>query len=132
MKLPLVLLGALLLAPCRVPAQADTVPILGIVAPSLADSAWAYAQACSGLKPQSGFPLSRVHWYVADLIAHSPHHDTIGLWNAPDSIVLDLRFANDFTTITHELLHYLRQEGGHPRVPFLVPCRVANPEEIDK
>lgn len=114
----LLLAAALLLAPCRAPSQADTVPILGIVAPALADSAWHYVQRCSGLKPREGFPLSRVHWYVADLIAHSKHHDIIGMWNAPDSIVLDLRFANDFETISHELMHYLRQEGGHPDDPF--------------
>lgn len=96
----------------------DTTPILGIVKPALADSAWRYVQRCSRLTPRDSFPLSRVNWFVADLIAHSKNHDLIGLWQPPDTIILDLRFANDFQTISHELTHYLRQIGGHPDDPF--------------
>ena len=132
MKLSLALLTALMLAPCRAPSQVDTAPILPIVAPPAVDSAWRYDLACSGWQPRDSFPLSRVHWFVADLIAHSKHHDIIGYWAQPDTIILDLRFANDFTTIAHELLHYLRGHGGHPRVPFADPCKLVNPEEVDR
>ena len=128
----LVLATASMATRCSSQNLTDVTPILGVVKPALADSAWRYVQRCSRLTPRDSFPLSRVNWFVADLIAHSKHHDIIGYWTAPDTVILDLRFANDFTTIAHELLHYLRGVGGHPRVPFADPCNLVNPEEIDK
>lgn len=98
-------------------AMNDTVPILRIVKPDVADSAWRYDSACAGDVPK--MPLDSVRWFVADLEAHSPKHDLIGYWQPPDSIILDIRFTQDFETIAHELEHFRRQQGGHPDDPFL-------------
>jgi hypothetical protein len=135
-KLSLVLLGLAFLAPCRAPSQylTDSTPLLSITPPPVADSAWRYIQQCSGLQPKPGLGLAQVHWFVADLIAHSKHHNLLGYWGAPDSasIIIDLRFVNDFTTVSHELLHYLRQVPGHPAKPFVSPCHLLDPEEADQ
>lgn len=79
---------------------------------------------------QDSFPLSRVHWFVGDLIAHSKLHNIVGYWATPDTIILDIRFAADFTTTAHELMHYLKQEGGHPLVPWEFPCKLLNDSEL--
>lgn len=130
------LLAALVAAPALADAQAltDSLPILSINKPALADSAWRSDLACSGLKPRTGLGLAQVHWYVADLIAHSKNHNLLGYWGTPDSasIILDLRFASDFVTISHELLHYLRQVPGHPAALFVRACHLMTLDEADK
>ena len=113
-------------------ALTDSMPILEIAAPTIADSAWLWDQRCSGVPTKDSFPLARVHWFVADMIAHSKKHDLIGYWAAPDTIILDLRFASDFQTVAHELLHYLLQHGGHPLVPWDRPCRLLSDAELFK
>lgn len=119
----------LLLAACAPSANSqilsDTTPILGVVKPPLADSAWQYDLSCGRLKADSLSP-GKVHWFVADLIAHSKHHNLLGFWISPDTILLDLRFANDFTTIAHELMHYRLQHPGHPVDPFIL-CKLSPP-----
>ena len=123
------LVVALLLAACAPVGDAqemfvDSVPILPIAKPVQADSAWAFDLRCSGDTAQTAWPLARVKWFVADLIAHSKHHNIIGYWIPPDTVILDLRFARDFMTTAHELMHYIRQEGGHPVNPFLT-CKLS-------
>jgi len=70
--------------------------------------------ACSGLHPTVRF--EDINWWVADLIAHSKRHNLEGYWGLPDSssIVIDLRSVNNPSVLAHEMLHYMRQEGGHP------------------
>lgn len=98
----------------------DTAPVLSVKEPPLADSAYRYDLACLHVKVDSE-PLDSVRWYVADLIAHSQNKNdpVIGLWIAPNRIILDLRYVENFETIAHELAHYLRQNGDHPTDPFV-------------
>lgn len=96
----------------------DTTPVMGITPPPVADSAYRYDIQCAHLNPDSVPPLSAVHWWVAPLIEHSVHHSLLGMWIQPNAIILDLRFANNFTVVAHELMHFVRQSVEHPADPF--------------
>jgi len=101
---------------------------LPIAMPAIAPQAWEAAQSCSQLKPKPGFDLARVHWYVDDLRVKDRFHAMIGLWIAPDTIILDPLTLNDSVTVVHELLHYLLQpapnEEKHPVLYFVYRCHL--------
>jgi hypothetical protein len=82
---------------------------------------WQMTQACSGL---SG-PLSSVTWYqTAEQVTDTHTGDVIaGYWvPGKNQIVLNTLVMTDGGTVRHEMLHALRQKGGHPRDQFLGKC----------
>jgi hypothetical protein len=88
------------------------------------------ALKCSGLKkPKKPVEYSKIVWatypaYSIDggSVAAYWVQDTTG--NGADSIVFDTRFTDSSFIVRHELLHWVRQVGGHPYIPFDVPCFV--------
>lgn len=97
--------------------------------PAMADSAWAYVLQCThslNVKVEKGGDLRDVKWFVTEL-PHTRHELLIGMWRAPDSIVMDIRFINRKEWLAHELLHHLLRgppEEPHPYVPFGSPCHL--------
>lgn len=106
-------------------AQGDTMRMLAMKPPALADSAWRFVRQCSHFVPEPGGDLKDVHWFVADILTHT-QHEIDGLWIPPDTIVLDITTFNYFPVIAHELLHQLMRgpplQNQHPYLPFVKPC----------
>jgi hypothetical protein len=80
---------------------------------------FAEAQRCSGLTGPRGASVDHIHWLLTD---ETPALDStwirVGLYVPPDTIVLATAYAGQPYVVIHEVLHYLRQRGGHPDVPF--------------
>lgn len=102
--------------------------------PKVADSAWAYVLRCTqglGVTPVKGGELKDVKWFSTEL-PHTQIELLIGMWRAPDSVIIDNRFIERKTWVAHELLHHLLrgppddedQTGHHPYVPFTYPCKL--------
>lgn len=94
--------------------------------------AWAYDLACTGLTPQPGGELADVVWIVLPpgtlYIDHNSH--ALGLWVAPDTILIEQEATDVRWIVEHELLHHLLrgppadQGGPHPWAPFAWPCQL--------
>ncbi len=82
---------------------------------------WQMTEACSGLTGA----LSSVTWYqTATQVTDTHTGDVIaGYWvPGKNQIVLNTLVMTDGGTVRHEMLHALRQKGGHPRDQFLGKC----------
>jgi hypothetical protein len=82
---------------------------------------WAMTQTCSGLTGS----MAAVTWYqTAEEVTDTHTGDVIaGYWVAgSNQIVLNSLVMLDGGTVRHEMLHALRQKGGHPRDQFLGKC----------
>lgn len=99
---------------------------------ALADSAWELDLGCTGLTPQFGGQLHDVTWIVVKNGSLYVDHfaPAVGLWLAPDTIIVDSAFANVKWVLAHELMHHLLrgppsdQGGPHPWFPFAFPCEL--------
>jgi len=82
---------------------------------------WQMTQSCSGLTGS----MNAVAWYKTDEVVHDTHTGDViaGFW-LPDhnQIVLNSAVMMDGGIVRHEMLHALRQKGGHPRDQFLGSC----------
>lgn len=127
-------------------AQTPTAPARAVVVGAPGDGprvvAWAYvppavyglwfaeARRCSALPlppANRGRGYRALHWLVTDAeppagVLQTPTGPVplvrLGQWVAPDTIVLSRARVGDPRVVIHEVLHYLRQRGGHPDVPF--------------
>ena len=82
---------------------------------------WQMTQTCSGLSGS----LSAVTWYKTDEVVHDTHSGDViaGFWvPGSNQIVLNSNVMLDGSIVRHEMLHALRQKGGHPRDQFLGKC----------
>lgn len=90
--------------------------------------AWEYARACSGLEAQGGGDYDDVTWLVVSSggLRDRNGDRIIGVWLAPDTIVLDSLWIEAAWLVAHELLHHLRHIANdpnpHPYDPFVWPC----------
>ena len=92
-----------------------------ITPPPVYSTWWQMTQACSGLTGS----LSAVTWYqTAEQVTDTHTGDVIAGYWIPGSnqIVLNSLVVMDGGTVRHEMLHALRQRGGHPRDQFLGKC----------
>ena len=93
--------------------------------------AWEYVKKCSGLKEKKGGRYEDVKWRAVQ-----PHGmgENLGLWVAPDTILIDSLYVHAPWVIAHELLHHLMQpapeEDKHPANPFVFPCMLTTPQNI--
>lgn len=82
---------------------------------------WVMTQSCSGLSGS----LAAVTWYRTEEVVYDTHSGDViaGYW-VPGSnrVVLNANVMMDGQTVRHEMLHALRQKGGHPRDQFLGKC----------
>lgn len=82
---------------------------------------WQMTQACSGLTGS----LASVTWYKTSKEVTDTHTGDViaGYWvPGSNQIVLNSLAMLDGGTVRHEMLHALRQKGGHPRDQFLGKC----------
>ncbi|MFL5483195.1 MAG: hypothetical protein ACJ8AK_13530 [Gemmatimonadaceae bacterium] len=82
---------------------------------------WQMTQACSGLTGS----MAAVTWYqTSEEVTDTHTGDVIAGYWVPGSnqIVLNSLVMLDGGTVRHEMLHALRQKGGHPRDQFLGKC----------
>jgi hypothetical protein len=82
---------------------------------------WQMTQACSGLTGS----LGSVTWYQTSQEVTDTHTGDVlaGYWvPGSNQIVLNSLVMLDGGTVRHEMLHALRQKGGHPRDQFLGKC----------
>ena len=82
---------------------------------------WQMTQACSGLSGS----FAAVTWYKTDEVVHDTHSGDViaGFWvPGSNQIVLNSTVMLYGGIVRHEMLHALRQKGGHPRDQFLGKC----------
>lgn len=82
---------------------------------------WQMTEACSGLSGS----LPSVTWYSTNDVVYDTHSgDQIaGFWiPGRNQIVIATLSMMDGGIVRHEMLHALRQRGGHPRNQFLGKC----------
>jgi hypothetical protein len=122
LRIAAVIAAAALIAACeRVVAPPLPADAVQFTPPAVYTTWWQMTEACSGL---SG-PLSGVTWYQTNDIVYDTHSgDVIAAYWVPGSnrIVVMTTLMNDGGVIRHEMLHALRQKGGHPRDQFLGKC----------
>ena len=89
--------------------------------PAVYSTWWQMTQTCSGLTGS----MAAVTWYqTSEEITDTHTGDVIeGFWvPGSNQIVLNSLVMLDGGTVRHEMLHALRQKGGHPRDQFLGKC----------
>ena len=82
---------------------------------------WQMTQSCSGLTGS----MAAVTWYQTNEVVHDTHTGDIiaGFWvPGSNQIVLTATVLMEGGIVRHEMLHALRQKGGHPRNQFLGKC----------
>jgi len=82
---------------------------------------WQMTESCSGLMGS----MAAVTWYQTSEVVHDTHTGDViaGYWvPGSNQIVLTASVMMDGGTVRHEMLHALRQKGGHPREQFLGKC----------
>jgi len=116
------LLLPLVLAACdnavapRLPADAEQ-----FTPPPVYSTWWQITEACSGVTGS----LAAVTWYKTEEVVEDTHSGDIiaGFWvPGSNQIVLNSHVMMDGGVVRHEMLHALRQKGGHPRDQFLGKC----------
>jgi hypothetical protein len=136
LALALLMLSACSCAPV-VPLTAPLTPSLGVADTILVQNdslrlkavplrppavywAWfAEAVRCSGSHGPKGARVERITWLATEAEPPSePGYVQVGRWITPDTILLSSHAVQDPRVVIHEVLHYLRQRGGHPAVPF--------------
>jgi hypothetical protein len=89
---------------------------------------WDTVQICTGIRGD----FDRVRWMVYPNRRISfPLNDGDVAAGYSDyrhhTIYFAYNWVNQAFYIKHEMIHELRQQGGHPYVPFKVPCNVLEP-----
>ena len=97
--------------------------------------AWEYVKRCSGETEKEGGRYEDIKFFV--VTPHALDDSTVGhiarnlgRWIPPDTILIDSLYRNSLWVVAHEMLHHLRQQGGHPHVPFDRPCALMGDENM--
>lgn len=119
----IVALLPLVLAVCENKVVGPTLPAdaAQFSPPPVYSTWWQMTEACSGLTGS----LAAVTWYKTDEVVHDTHSGDViaGFWvPGSNQIVLNSTVMLDGGIVRHEMLHALRQKGGHPRDQFLGKC----------
>jgi hypothetical protein len=133
-----VLFGSVLLAaftPTRQHPKQRSILIYGVSYGDNARPAWEYVKRCSGEKEKRGGRYEDIKFFLTsphalDDSTSTPAQRTLGRWVAPDTILIDSLYRNSMWVVAHEMLHHLRQQGGHPPVPFEKPCALMGSQNM--
>jgi hypothetical protein len=96
-----------------------------IAAPAIYRDWSGRTEACSGLRAD----FSTVQWYVVPGVDtfSTEAGEKVGMWvsaGGTDRIVIAGNYQNHEMVVSHELLHHLLRQEGHPSEYFIVRCHL--------